>query len=165
MKDYTLVVPLASGGVMTGEILSKKYPLNVLLERVAKRHGEQVKKRSVMLRKDQLPSGKWRPAWEFDPTIKHPTLRVNLAKAKIHAHDRRRKIREFEMKPYDDIVAKQIPGTEGQAAEAERAKLRKKYDDAQTAIDNATTLEELETAITAFPWSRPSPSTLRRQNR
>jgi hypothetical protein len=51
------------------------------------------------------------------------------------------------MKPYDDIIAKQIPGEDATAAEAQRALIRIKYATKQTEIDACTTVEQLQTII------------------
>jgi hypothetical protein len=44
---------------------------------------------------------------------------------------------------------KQIPGADAVAAEAARAAIRTKYEQAQTAIDAATTPDESKTALEA----------------
>ena len=70
---------------------------------------------------------------------------VNLTKAKTIAHEKRRRKREQEFKPHDDIIAKQIPGADATKAETERAKIRTRYATIQTDIDNATTVDALKT--------------------
>jgi len=72
---------------------------------------------------------------------------VNITKAKIIGHTMRRAAREVEFQPYDAIIAKQIPGSNAQAAEAARAQIRAKYAVMQTQIDAATTPEEIKTAL------------------
>jgi hypothetical protein len=37
-------------------------------------------------------------------------ITINIDKAKTIAHDKRREARTEEFKPYDDAIAKQIPG-------------------------------------------------------
>jgi hypothetical protein len=54
---------------------------------------------------------------------------INIDKAKAIGHDMRRAAREAEFKPLDDIIAKQIPGTAAQEAEAQRQLIREKYAD------------------------------------
>lgn len=71
-------------------------------------------------------------------------LKVNLGKAKAYAHDKRREAREEEFKPWDEIIAKQIPGKDLEQAEAERQKIRDKYALMQEKIDQAKTLDELK---------------------
>jgi hypothetical protein len=74
-------------------------------------------------------------------------ITINVTKAKTVAHTLRRAARAVEFQPYDDAIAKQIPGqTDG--AEAARAVIRTKYTEMQTAIDAASTVEELK-ALTA----------------
>lgn len=70
-------------------------------------------------------------------------ISINLAKAKLIAHDKRRLKREQEFAPYDKIIALQIPGQQATAAEIERQKIRDKYAIIQTNIDNAQTADEL----------------------
>ena len=72
-------------------------------------------------------------------------LVINMTKAKAIGHDMRRAARTEEFKPYDEAIAKQIPGTEG--AEAARQAIRDKYAAMQTSIDAATTPEEIKQAL------------------
>ena len=71
---------------------------------------------------------------------------VNIDKAKAIAHDMRRAARAEEFKPYDDAIAKQIPG-QMEGAEAQRQLIREKYVAIQSAIDAATTPEEIKEAL------------------
>ena len=64
-------------------------------------------------------------------------IRVNLAKAKRIAHDKRRAKRAAEFAPLDDQIAKQIPGTNAAQADAQRQAIREKYAQIQTDIDAA----------------------------
>jgi hypothetical protein len=73
-------------------------------------------------------------------------ITINITKAKAIAHTYRRAARAEEFKPYDDAIAKQIPGQAG-GAEAARAAIRAKYADIQTAVDAASTVEEIKDAI------------------
>jgi hypothetical protein len=73
-------------------------------------------------------------------------IKINVDKAKNIAHDMRRAARAEEFKPYDDAIAKQIPGqTEG--AEAARQAIREKYAAIQTSIDAAETPDEIKAAL------------------
>lgn len=76
-------------------------------------------------------------------------ITINIDKAKAIAHDMRRAARAEEFKPYDEIIAKQIPGTAVQEAEAARQAIREKYAAMQTQIDAAATVEELKTSLGA----------------
>ena len=58
----------------------------------------------------------------------------------------RRAAREEEFKPYDDAIAKQIPG-QSEGAEAARQAIRDKYALIQTQIDAATTPAEIKAAL------------------
>jgi hypothetical protein len=72
---------------------------------------------------------------------------VNIDKAKNIAHDMRRAARAEEFKPHDEVIMKQIPGVDAQAAEAARQAIRDKYASIQTGINAATTPEEIKTAL------------------
>jgi len=72
---------------------------------------------------------------------------INIDKAKVIAHVKRRQAREEEFKPYDEVIMKQIPGNDATAAEAARQAIREKYADMQTAIDAATTADEIKAAM------------------
>ena len=73
-------------------------------------------------------------------------ITINITKAKAVAHDLRRAARSVEFQPYDEAIAKQIPG-QMEGAEAARAAIRTKYADMQTAIDAATTVDEIKAAM------------------
>lgn len=68
-------------------------------------------------------------------------IKVNMTKAKTIAHEQRRQARSAEFAPLD--IKATIP-TEAEAAEAERQVIRDKYAAMQTAMDAATTPEELK---------------------
>jgi hypothetical protein len=73
---------------------------------------------------------------------------INIDKAKVIGHDMRRAARTKEFKPYDDAIAKQIPG-QMDGAEAARQAIREKYAAIQAQIDAAQTPEEIKTALEA----------------
>jgi hypothetical protein len=75
---------------------------------------------------------------------------INLGKAKTIAHDRRRIARADEFAPYDKIIAAQIPGHNAADAEAARATIRAKYAAIQVAIDAASDIGGLKTALEAI---------------
>jgi hypothetical protein len=72
---------------------------------------------------------------------------VNMDKAKAIAHDMRRAARSEEFKPHDEVIMKQIPGSDAQAAEAARQVIREKYAAMQIAIDSANSPEEIKAVI------------------
>jgi len=74
-------------------------------------------------------------------------IRVDITKAKAIAHDMRRQARAAEFEPHDKVIAAQIPGADAAAAEAARAAIRAKYADMQTAIDAATTPDEIKVIL------------------
>jgi hypothetical protein len=73
---------------------------------------------------------------------------INIDKAKTIAHDMRRFARADEFKPYDESIAKQIPG-QVEGAEAARQAIRDKYAVIQSAIDSASTPDEIKAALEA----------------
>jgi predicted nucleic acid-binding Zn-ribbon protein len=70
-------------------------------------------------------------------------IQINMAKAKAIAHDARRAARAKEFEPFDNAIAKQIPG-QVDGAETERQKIREKYAALQTQMDAAQTPEQLK---------------------
>jgi len=73
-------------------------------------------------------------------------ITINITKAKAVAHDLRRAARSVEFQPYDEAIAKQIPG-QIDGAETARAAIRTKYAAMQTAIDAAATVDEIKAAM------------------
>lgn len=78
-------------------------------------------------------------------------ITINIDKAKNIAHDMRRAARAEEFKPHDEVIMKQIPGVDAQAAEAARQAIRDKYAAIQADIDAATTPEEIKAALEQQP--------------
>ena len=70
-------------------------------------------------------------------------IKIDMAKAKAIAHEARRAARAAEFKPFDDAIAKQIPG-QMDGAETERQKIRTKYAALQIQIDAASSVHELK---------------------
>ena len=77
----------------------------------------------------------------------HRVITINIDKAKTIAHDKRREARAEEFKPHDEIIMKQIPGADATAAEAAREAIRTKYSTMQTAIDSASTVDAIKSAM------------------
>jgi hypothetical protein len=69
---------------------------------------------------------------------------INIDKAKTIAHDKRREARSAEFAPLD--MKATIP-SEAIAAEAARQVIRDKYAAMQTAIDSASTVDEIKAAM------------------
>ena len=96
-------------------------------------------------------------------------ITVNIDKAKVISHDKRREARAKEFAPHDDVIAKQIPGADAVAAEAARQAIRVKYADVQVRIDAATDADVLKailveigavdaTAPVVAPSNEPAPA-------
>lgn len=73
-------------------------------------------------------------------------IAINVTKAKAIGHDMRRAARAAEFAPYDEAIAKQIPG-QAEGAEAARQAIREKYAAVQAAIDAAATPDEIKAAL------------------
>ena len=73
-------------------------------------------------------------------------ITINITKAKAIGHDMRRAARAEEFKPFDEAIAKQIPGA-SEGAETARQAIREKYAAIQTDIDAAATPEEIKAAL------------------
>jgi len=71
---------------------------------------------------------------------------IDVTKAKAIGHNMRRAARVEEFKPYDDAIAKQIPG-QAEGAETARQAIRDKYDEIQININAATTPNEIKAAL------------------
>jgi len=71
---------------------------------------------------------------------------IDVTKAKAIGHDMRRAARAEEFKPYDEAIAKQIPGA-ADGAEAARQAIRDKYAAIQTSINAAATPDEIKAAL------------------
>jgi hypothetical protein len=74
----------------------------------------------------------------------HSVITINIDKAKTIAHNIRRAARSAEFAPLD--IKATIP-SEATAAEAARQIIRDKYATMQTAIDAASTTDEIKAAI------------------
>lgn len=74
-------------------------------------------------------------------------ITINLGKAKTISHDLRRQKRAQEFAPLDEVIMKQIPGTDAQAVDAQRQAIRDKYAVLQSDIDAAPDADTLLTII------------------
>ena len=86
-------------------------------------------------------------AYDFD--TKQCTY--DLDKVKRIAHRKRRNRRYNQFAPHDNVIAKAIPGTATDAAEASRASTRTKYATMQTEIDDASTIDEIYAILQKYP--------------
>jgi hypothetical protein len=93
-----------------------------------------------------IPSDRtFRGAWVMgDCCIEH-----DLDKCKALGHDLRRIQRNAEFAPFDEIIAKQIPGADALAAEEARQAIREKYALIQDAIDIAEDPDTIKLALEA----------------
>jgi hypothetical protein len=93
-----------------------------------------------------IPSDRFfRDAWVMgDCCIEH-----DLDQCRVIGHDKRRAQRNAEFAPFDEIIAKQIPGADATAAEEARQAIREKYALIQDAIDIAEDPDTIKIALEA----------------
>ena len=93
---------------------------------------------------DDIPSDRtFRNAWVIgDGCIEH-----DLDQCRDIGHDIRRTMRAEEFQPFDEIIAKQIPGLDAAEAEANRQAIRKKYALVQVAIEASKDADAIKQAL------------------
>jgi hypothetical protein len=74
-------------------------------------------------------------------------ITIDMTKAKDIAHEKRRAARSAEFAPHDEVIMKQIPGVDAQAAEAARQTIRDKYATLQAQMDAAQSADELKALL------------------
>lgn len=74
-------------------------------------------------------------------------ITININKAKVIAHDKRRVARSAEFAPLD--IKATIP-SEAASAEAARQVIRDKYAAVQAQIDNASTVDQLKEIVSSL---------------
>jgi hypothetical protein len=74
-------------------------------------------------------------------------ITINLDRAKTISHAIRRQKRAAEFEPLDQVIMRQIPGTDVQAVEAQRQTIRDRYADLQTQIDATDSVDTLTTIV------------------
>jgi len=95
-----------------------------------------------------IPSDRtFRNAWVIgDGCVEH-----DLDQCRAIGHDKRRAARTEAFAPFDEIIAKQIPGADALEAEAARVVIRDKYAEVQVAIDAAADPDEIKAALEVTP--------------
>jgi len=101
---------------------------------------------AYLMTKDALPPEDFRNSWKQSNGV----INEDLAMVKEMAHTRRRARRDELFKPYDEIIAKQIPGNDAQQAEQARVGIRDSDQLVQQVIDNADTVEDIRAALAAY---------------
>ena len=127
--DGTVAVIVPTGELPIEEVAAKDVPAGLAYEIVTA---------------DEVPSDRtFRGAWVLgDHCIDH-----DLDKCKAIGHDKRRAARAEEFAPYDEVIAKQIPGVDAIAAEASRQVIRDKYAAVQDAVNAAKTPDAIKVAL------------------
>jgi len=85
----------------------------------------------------------FRNAWQLVGS----KVSINTEKAREIVHSKRRFLREKELEPLDNIIAKQIPGNDFADIEAQRQAIRDKYETIQANIDAAGTILKLSNIL------------------
>ena len=91
-----------------------------------------------------IPSDRtFRNAW----VIGNGCIEHDLDQCRDIGHDIRRTMRSEEFQPFDEIIAKQIPGADALTAEASRQDIRDKYALIQDVINASKTPDEIKSAL------------------
>ena len=127
--DGVLAVVIPTGELPIEDVAAQDIPPGVAYEIVTS---------------DDIPSDRtFRGAWVQDGSaVDH-----DMSKAKSIAHDMRRTARSQEFAPHDDIIAKRIPGTTIEEAEAARQEIRDRYAVIQDAVDSGQSIDDLKAAL------------------
>lgn len=138
MTDQRIIFQNAEGGVSviipTGELPIEEVAAKDVPEGVAYKIVED----------NAIPADRFfRNAWVANGAA----VEVDLDQAKSIGHDMRRAQRSEEFAPLDEIIAKQIPGTDVVKVEAERQGIRDKYAAIQAEIDAAASPDEIKAAL------------------
>jgi hypothetical protein len=98
----------------------------------------------VIVDAEALPADRlFRAAW----TLQDEALVECPVKSKVVAHELRRAKRAAEFAPFDEVIAKRLPGEE--EAEAERVLIRAKYATMQEEIDSSESVTDIRTVLGA----------------
>ena len=98
-----------------------------------------------------LPTDRiFRDAWKVTGigSTEQTVILEDTTSMKEIAHEMRRKVRQEEFEPYDNIIMKQIPGEDAVSAEAARAEIRTRYVGIQSSIDEAADPLAIRSALT-----------------
>jgi hypothetical protein len=95
---------------------------------------------------DAIPADRFfRNAWVMGDCC----IDVDLDQCRVIGHQMRRAQRNAEFAPFDEIIAKQIPGADALAAEEARQAIREKYALIQDAIDIAEDPDTIKLVLEA----------------
>ena len=122
-----------------GDGVAITYPAGLTAEELVERLGGDAQVADAA----SLPGQEFRGAWRLTAA----GIEVDLGEAKQIAHTVRRQRREEAFRPHDELIMKQIPGTDLAAVEAQRQKIRDHDAQVQAAIDAATTPDAIKEAL------------------
>lgn len=127
--SVSIIIPIASSGLTVEEIAVK----------------DSGGLPYVIVDEAAVPTDRvFRSAWKTDPVN---IIAVDVTKAKNLTHEMRRAKRAAEFAPHDEVISKQIPGTDFTVAETARATIRARYSTIQESIDACSTITSLKAVI------------------
>ena len=148
------VNPSMDSGLTTSQIAAKDIPAGVKYEIIdIDKYDEYL---NVGIGSTALTLTGAITAYDFD--TKQCTY--DLDKAKRIAHRKRRNRRYNQFAPHDNVIAKAIPGTATDAAEASRVGIRATYNTMQTEIDACSTVDEVYAILQKYPRQDVPPEAL-----
>ncbi|MEE9351515.1 MAG: hypothetical protein V3U78_04590 [Thiotrichaceae bacterium] len=96
-----------------------------------------------LLPKDRL----FRNCWKHDTSSSPEKISIDIDGARETAHQIRRMNRQFEYKPHDNIIAKDIPGADKNAAYTSRDEIRIKDDQLQIDIEAGSSADAFKQTL------------------
>lgn len=100
---------------------------------------------AVALNADIPPNRVFREAWGWSASSS--AVDIDIDKAKEIVHTKRRNVREARMRPYDNVISRQVPGADALQAENSRQVIRQEDAALQVVIDNSTTTDQLSAIL------------------
>jgi len=94
----------------------------------------------------EFPDDFFRSAWQKDGS----SISVNLEKAKLYCHQKRREHREHLFEPHDKKISAQIPNVDVNEIENARQKIRDDDARVQSDIDLSNDLDQLKLIIKRY---------------
>lgn len=129
LGSVDILIPILDCGLTIEQIAQKDVPIG---------------KNYSILNRSSIPANQeFRKAWIFDGQ----KVIEDFAKSKIVSHDIRREFREFEFKPLDELIMKQIPSNDFNTLEMQRQVIRDKYAVFQIEIDNCNSIDVLHLVV------------------
>ena len=137
----TIAILRNDGGVSFRQVMDDDCDINIEIEKYNNEPMALPAVKWKIIDPASIPADRtFRKAFTLDGSI-------DLSKAKEVTHEIRRSQRAKEFAPFDDIIAKKIPGVLEAEAEAARVDIRNKYAVIQIKVDTATSPEDLKACL------------------